>query len=127
MKIRFSSFVVLLLIAGIFSCNKYDFNYPEGTVAGSTIVFFPTITTNGDLTVYLTAGDPFVDAGATAILNADTVNYTTTGTVDPATPGIYNLTYSVSNAQGFAATSWRTVVVIGKDVAGNDYSGTYTR
>ena len=129
MKMRFSSFILVFIIVGIFSCNKYNFNYPAGTVAGSTIVYFPIISTNGPHTLYLTAasGATYTDSGATATLNGATAKYTTTGTVDPTTPGVYNLTYSTSNAQGFSATDWRTVVVIGTDVAGNDYSGTYTR
>jgi hypothetical protein len=35
--------------------------------------------------------------------------------------------YTATNPQGFSATDWRTVVVIGNDVAANDFSGTYLR
>lgn len=127
MKITFSSFVVLLLIGGIFSCKKDNFNYPKGTVGSSKIIYFPSIATKGDKTIYLKEGDSYGDSGAVAKLNGADVQYTTNGSADPTKPGIYNITYTAVNPQGYSASDWRTVVVIGNDVAGNDFSGQYGR
>ena len=52
---------------------------------------------------------------------------TTTGSVNTSVPGVYDLTYTAKNDQGYTASEWRTVVVIGDDVSGNDFSGTYIR
>lgn len=127
MKIGFSSLVVLLFTGLTFSCKKDNFNYPKDTVGSSKIIYFPSVETKGDKTIYLTQGDSYGDSGAIAKLNGADVTYTTTGTADPNTPGIYNITYSAMNAEGYSASDWRTVVVIGSDVAGNDFSGSYAR
>jgi Domain of unknown function (DUF5011) len=131
MKISFSSVVVILLIvSGAISCNKYDFNYPPDMVGESTVVYYPIIVTNAtnDTRVqYINKGDSYVDSGATATLNNIPSPYTTDGKVDPSTPGVYVLTYTAANPQGFTATDFRTVVVMDNDIAANDFSGTYTR
>ena len=118
-----SGFVVIVLL----SCNKTDFNYAEGTVGGSKIVYFPSVAIKGDRLMIINQGSTFTDPGADAILNGQPVQYTTTGSVDANTPGIYDLTYSASNPEGFSAADWRTVVVIGNDISTNDFSGVYLR
>jgi hypothetical protein len=127
MKITFSSFIVLLFIAGMFSCKKDNFNYPKDTVAGSKIIYFATVETKGDRTIYVTQGDAYGDSGAIAKLEGADIQYTTDGSADPSKPGIYNITYSAVNAEGYSVSDWRTVVVIGTDVTANDFSGTYDR
>jgi len=110
------------------SCNKSDnFNYPAGTVGISKIVYFPAISTNGNRLVIMAQGGIFTDSGATATLGGSTAKYTTTGSVDATTPGVYGLVYTSANAQGNTASDFRTVVVIGSDVSANDYSGPYLR
>jgi len=125
---KISSILISAVILGtLFSCNKTDFNYPEGTVGSSKIVYFPSIAIKGDRLVIINQGDAFTDAGADATLNGQPVQYTTTGTVDVNTGGVYNLTYTATNEQGFSASDWRTVVVIGNDISANDFSGVYLR
>ncbi|HWJ92380.1 MAG TPA: immunoglobulin-like domain-containing protein [Flavisolibacter sp.] len=118
-----------ILIAGLISCNKddNDFNYPEGTVGHSKIVYFPAVAIKGEHLIILKQGDSYTEPGVTATLNGQTAQFTTTGTVNTAVPGVYNLTYESKNPEGYAASDWRTVVVIGNDVAANDFSGTYLR
>jgi hypothetical protein len=123
-------FFILFSFCISISCNKSNFNYPAGTVGISKIIFFPSVSINGNRLIIIAQGSAFTDPGVTAMLNGDTTSYTTNGspgTVDPNTPGVYNLTYTASNAQGYNASDWRTVVVIGRDVAGSDLSGTYLR
>lgn len=119
----------LILIATIafLSCNKTDFDYPEGKVGRSTIVYYPAVSIQGQRLIIVNQGSTFTDPGVTATLNGQQVQYATNGTVNTNTPGVYNLTYSAQNPQGFSASDWRTVVVVGSDVAANDFSGTYMR
>jgi hypothetical protein len=133
MKIRFL-IIPLLLATGLFSCKKDDFNYPEGTVGSSKIVYFPLISTNGEKVVAIEEGNDYTDPGATASLNGVTAEYTTSQTITSSTaPGVYTITYTAANEQGFTATDWRMVVVtpssvISDPVVGaNDFSGTYLR
>jgi len=79
----------------------------------------PTINFNGALIQVLTVGDTYMEESATASDNIDgdiTANITTSGTVDVAKEGIYNVTYSVSdNAGNKAEVLTRTIYVIGND------------
>jgi hypothetical protein len=127
MKIKISLILLVAILAGA-SCNKgSDFNYPAGTVGISKIVYFPIISTIGDRLMIIPQGSSFTDPGVDATLNGQAVTPTITGSVDPATPGVYVINYSASNPQGFSASDFRTVVVLGPDVAANDFSGTYVR
>jgi len=81
----------------------------------------------------VTEGGTYTDGGATATLNGASTDFTTDGSVDVSTPGIYTLIYTAKNAQGFSATDWRMVVVVPTAVANdpvvaaNDFSGVYLR
>ncbi len=110
----------------LFSCKKDNFNYPPGMVGISKIIFFPSVTIVGDRLLILQQGAPFTDS-VISTLNGQPVPFTTNVTVSTANPGVYNVVYTASNPQGFTATDWRTIVVIGSDVAANDFSGTYLR
>lgn len=126
MKIR-SIFISAFILSILFSCNKTDFNYPDGTVGSSKIVYFPSVAIKGDRLVIIAQGSTFTDPGVDALLNGAPVQFNTAGTVDANTPGVYDLTYSATNPEGFAASDWRTVVVIGNDISSNDFSGVYLR
>jgi hypothetical protein len=119
--------IIVLATIALFSCNKTDFDYPAGTVGRSKILYYPAVTTQGQRLLVINQGSTFTDPGVTATLNGQPVQYTTSGTVNTAVPGVYNLTYSARNEQGYSASDWRTVVVVGNDVAANDFSGTYMR
>ncbi len=82
----------------------------------STPAVKPTITLLGEPWVSVAAGQPYVDAGATAYDETDgdlTASIVVGGAVDVFTPGVYVLTYDVSNSLGIAAeTVSRTVAVL---------------
>lgn len=125
---KYISYIGLVIFSTVlFSCNKDSFNYKDGYVGISKITYFPAITTNGDHLVIIKQGDVYTDQGATAKLNGADFKYVTTGTVNSSTPGIYSITYTGTNPDGFSASDFRTVVVIGNDVAANDFSGNYAR
>ena len=139
MKIKIIA-IPVFVIGSIFlnsSCNKKDnFNYPPGTVGISKIVYFPSVSTKGTKFFTLIQGATFTDPGVTATLNGDSTAYTTTSSpaaLDPGTPGVYTLTYTAMNPQGFTASDWRMVIVVPASAASdplaskNDFSGTYLR
>jgi hypothetical protein len=71
-------------------------------------------------------GGSFTDPGVTAKEGADDLQIQTTGTVDAATPGVYDITYSATNKDGFSASVTRTVAVLPEaEQAGVDISGSY--
>jgi hypothetical protein len=121
---------LLILLASVFffGCAKEDVKITDTEVGHSRIVFFPSIETKGDHLIIVQQGTTFTDPGALAILNGKEAQYTTNGTVNTATPGIYYLTYEAKNPEGFSATDYRSVAVIGNDISNaTDFSGTYAR
>ena len=122
--------VAVACITGIAltGCNKETFDNTAEEVGHSRVVFFPTITTKGERLVIIYQGGTYTDQGAVATLNEKPNPVTSSGSVDPTKPGIYAINYETKNPDGFSATDFRTVVVIGSDVpASRDYSGTYDR
>lgn len=110
-----------------FSCNKKDnFNYPPGKVGISKIVYFAVLTLKGNPVMSIVKGQPFTDPGCTAVLNGADDPVTASGSVDVSTVGLYIINYSAVNAEGYAATTSRIVVVIpAAETPGVDISGTY--
>lgn len=66
----------------------------------------PIITRNGNAIINLLVGDPYIDAGATAVDNIDgdiTANIVVVNPVTTALAGTYTITYAVSDAAGNVA------------------------
>jgi hypothetical protein len=71
-------------------------------------------------------GGIFTDPGATATEKGTPINVTTSGTINTNTPGLYIVTYSAVNKDGFPASTTRTVAVLsGHEVPNTDISGKY--
>lgn len=121
--------IILFLCTLSVSCKEYDTSYPEGYVGSSKITQYPVLTLNGDRYVALVNGGTFTDPGATAKAGDQDVPVTVTGSVDSSTPGVYTLTYSAVNTDGFSASINRTVVIATVDASAenNDLSGSYAR
>lgn len=83
---------------------------PEDPIT-SEVTYYPELTLLGDETVLVEQGTSFDDPGIEAIIQGENVDYKTNGDVDVSAPGIYSLTYSVENEDGFEATLDRTVYV----------------
>ncbi len=85
----------------------------EVTVSDTTI---PVITLTGDATVTVEAGTTYSDLGAMASDSFDgdiTADIVTINPVNTAVPGVYTVTYNVSDATGNAATEvTREVTVV---------------
>lgn len=86
------------------SCKKDD----ADTIA-------PTITLNGNSTVYVQKGQPYSDAGAVGSDNVDgTITVTATGatTVNTAVVATYTITYSGKDKAGNAASEQKRIVYV---------------
>jgi hypothetical protein len=118
-----------LMCLSIFSCQKDNFNYPDGTVGVSTITYYPVFTRTGSQYVVVTKGGAYTDPGITAKEGTNDLKVTTTGTVNTNVVGVYPLTYTAVNKDGYSATSSRTVIVTSPDAtaAANNFSGSYLR
>ena len=117
-KIIYSLFVCLLL-ASVSCQDKTSYDV-------SKITYYVTYKISGDQTMLVSVGTPFVDPGIKAMEGAKDVTATmkTTGTVDPTKIGLYPITYSAVNADGFSSSTTRLVVVCDPTVSA-DISGKY--
>jgi hypothetical protein len=123
-----SIFISALITIFLFACNKTDFDYPPDTVGSSKIIYFPSISLNGNDAMSVVMGTPFNDPGAKATVNGADVPVTVSGDVNTGQVGFYTVTYTAANAAGYTASTQRTVVVIpeAEDPNAEDISGTYT-
>ncbi|WP_242133327.1 immunoglobulin-like domain-containing protein [Aestuariivivens marinum] len=92
----------------------------ESTGNVSRVTVFPELTINGDATIFHVAGTPFNDPGANATVGGSPIEFSTNSNLDTNTPGIYTISYSAFNEDGFEAAAVRTVYVYetGDDIAG---------
>jgi hypothetical protein len=112
------------------SCQKEpSFNYPDGKTGISKITVYPILTLKGEKVMVLAKGTAFADPGVTALEGTNPLTPVVTGAVDVNTAGVYTVTYTATNKDGFPATASRTVAVYDTqaDAIANDFSGSYVR
>lgn len=130
MKRNFNILIALFLsMLVISSCEKEDFNYPEGYVGTSKITAYPILELKGDRYTIVAKGGTYTEPGITAKEGDNDITYTTEGTVNTAAAGVYTVYYSAENKDGFSASTFRTVIVYSTDAgaAARDLSGKYAR
>ena len=95
------------LALGFTSCEKESKGLTD-------ITYFAEIVLNGDASMVVAKGSTFVDPGFTATMKGEDVTdkVTVNGNVDTSTSGVYTVTYSIVNADGFPASASRTVIVL---------------
>ena len=123
------AFILIAFVAIISSCSKDPIISTADRVGISKVTYYPIITLTGNSIIPIANGTPFTDPGVKATAGTADVPVTTSGTVDTATDGVYTLTYTATNADGFSSTAARTVVVYTTDASAlaNDLSGSYLR
>ncbi len=125
------AFICLLVLT--YSCKKETIVDTPTQVGISKVAYYPSISINGPKFVAITQGTAYTDPGATAILNGDSITYTTSMTIDASTAsGVYTINYTATSPDG-TNSDQRIVVVVPASVVAdpviiaNDYSGTYLR
>ena len=117
----------LLVFCAFCSCNKDTFHNTDEQVGESKVTHYVVLKLQGPGIMSVVKGDTFTDPGVDATENGATVPYTVAGSVDTGTPGLYVLTYSAVNKDGFSSSVSRTVVVIpAHEAADLDISGQYS-
>lgn len=95
----------------------------------TTITYYVSLELQGDDFVQVPLGTTYTDAGCKAELNGEdyTSNVITTGLdeIDVNTPGLYTVTYTAYNADGYGNSVERTVAVCDPTIT-TDLSGEYT-
>jgi hypothetical protein len=119
-------FKLIAFLAIISSCSKDPIISTADRVGISKVTYYPNFTFTGNDVVSIVQGTAFTDPGIKASAGGTDITVVTTGTVDASTVGIYTLTYTATNADGFSSTATRTVVVIpSAEAPGVDLSGEY--
>lgn len=103
-------YIMLLLLASATTFTSCD---DESSAGVTRITYYPVLTLQGDGTMHVDKGTTFVDPGCAAEMNGEDFSsqVVVSGTVNTAKSGIYTLTYSAVNADGFSAYTSRTVIV----------------
>lgn len=129
MKRYISYLTIVFLNMMLVSCNKDSFNYKPGYVGLSKITTYPTIKMAGSGYIAIPKGGTYTEPGVSATAGSASVKVVTTGLPNTNAVGVYLVTYTATNTDGFSATSTRTVAVYSTDVTAqeNDFSGNYAR
>lgn len=124
-KIIVLSFLVMVFLA---SCTQKDVIENDTQVGISKITHYITYTLNGGPTIVFPKGSAYVDPGYVALEGTKdvTTKVTTKGTVDGNTVGLYNLTYSAVNSDGYSSSAKRTVIIYDPSAPTTDLGGNYT-
>jgi hypothetical protein len=99
----------------------------ETSQDNSFVTHYVVLELNGDEFIEHNIGTPFTDPGVVATEGTEDVSdkVTVSGKVDVNTPGIYTLTYSAVNKDGFSSSITRRVGVFDPTVT-TDISGIYS-
>jgi hypothetical protein len=119
-KQYFNLIIILLLVAFVAACSKDSEDVSRETA-------YPVLKIKGDQFMTIAKGSTFTDPGIDATIGGSPVQYQTEGTVNAATPGVYKLTYSAVNSDGYSAVVKRWVGVYESNIIGKDYSGVWKR
>ena len=115
------SLYLIVCAAALFvlgSCQKL-------TTEGMTrTTYYPVLDLEGDNPYVVVLGGSYVEPGFTATLNGEDVSagVTVSSDVDTSAPGIYSVTYSATNEDGFSASINRDVYVLNPGGIDNVYS-----
>lgn len=100
-------FSLVILALGFVSCDD------ETTADMTRITYYPTLELEGETSLIVALGEPFVDPGYSSELNGEDVTseVVVTSTVNTDAAGVYTIKYEITNADGFVVSKMRTVYV----------------
>lgn len=108
MKNNLLYLMVLPLVLWVSSCDD------ESTAGVTRITYYPTIEILGSPSVILNTGESYTDEGCYAELNGEDVSdqVIVTSNLNPNKVGIYKISYTALNEDGFSAGTSRIVYVV---------------
>src|SRR5690348_12635645 len=109
---KFISFLIICCAVGFSSCKKDEIHNTDTKVGVSDVTIYPTFQMTGSKVISIVKGSAYTEPGVTAKEGTANLTVTTTGSVNKDQPGLYTLTYSATNKDGFSANVTRTVVVL---------------
>ena len=122
-KIFFYMLTLMLATVGLASCND-----DKDALTDSVITYYPEFHMLGNEFEEVFLGTSYTDAGCTATLLGEdwTSHIVTTGVedIDVNVPGLYYITYSIVNKDGYEKSVTRTVAVFDPEIT-TDISGKY--
>ncbi|MBK9221340.1 MAG: DUF5011 domain-containing protein [Saprospiraceae bacterium] len=117
--------LLYLLVSSFFLLSSCE---EETTDNVSRITYFPIITLTGQQWNTVKQGGSWTDPGAKAFEGESEITLAVGGDqVDTNVPGVYTITYTAVNKDGYSATEYRYIGVIAPEVEGVDMSGQYKR
>lgn len=123
-KIFFYGLMLGMSVFGLTSCNNDDYEKTD-----SRLTYYVNLEMLGDAFVQVPIGTSYTDAGCKATMNGQdaTSRIVTTGIedIDVNTAGLYTVTYSAINDDGFPASVSRTVAVCDPSIT-TSIAGTWT-
>jgi len=98
---------LILMVFGLAGCEKQSLGLTNTT-------YYAVIQLEGETTMVVPKGSSYVEPGFTATMAGEDVSnqVAVSGTVDETTSGVYAITYSIKNKDGFTSSVTRTVVVL---------------
>jgi len=114
------SFLLTISLLGLTGCEK------DSSMDDSRLTYYVAFELKGDAKTLVTVNSSYADAGVIALENGVDVTskVVVKGTVNPNKIGLYTVTYSAVNADGFSSSISRNVFVYDPTVT-TDISGDY--
>ncbi len=105
----------LTILAAVAALGAFTTSCDKDTEGLTGVTYYAVITLDGDTYMNWQAGTPFVDPGYSAEMEGENITdqvvvSTSMNQSDPQ-PGVYSITYSAVNADGFSASATRYVCV----------------
>lgn len=112
-----------ILMGGLFMGTATSCD--DSTEDLSKVTYFAELNLKGDDFVKLSLGETYTEPGYEATENGEDISerVKVSGSVNSATPGFYNLVYSVANVDGFSVSKPRQVMVVDPDHFASAYQG----
>ena len=119
MKNIFKAMAFLLITVWFVSCHEIT------TEDVTRITYYPSITILGDELAIIIKGTAYTDAGCTVDLNGKDVTdqVITVSNVNPNAVGMYSVTYTAVNEDGFSVSARRDVFVVNPNSFASVYWG----
>ena len=98
-----------MMALGLFSCNDDNDDHTD-----KRVTYYATLKLYGEEEMVIVKGSTYVEPGFSAEMKGEDVTdqVTVSSNVNTSTSGIYSVSYSITNADGFSVGKKRTVVVL---------------